>query len=436
MTCFRIGIDGYNLALPNGTGVATYGHMLVSIMASRGHEIEGVFGIDPGRDPKMRDVTFFETLCKPAQDLSLEQRRRIKARIRSLALNPFLRAKALEVPLDGRVVTAPFSDTFPPFSRLVSSARLFELAHRHFSYYGRLLPLRMENPPPIMHWTYPVPIRMIAARNVYTLHDLVPLRLPYTTLENKQIYGRLISRIAETADHICTVSEASRADIIASAGLRPERITNTFQTTALSTVSVNTPLEADIEAIRSLFDLPFRGYFLFFGAIEPKKNVGRMLEAYLSLGTSTPLVLVGGRGWQNEAELDLLNHAVDSGRRVIRLDHLSRSLLIRLIRCARAVLFPSISEGFGLPILEAMQLGTAVLTSNISAMPEVAGDAAVLVDPFDPRDIARGIYQLDRDPALRARLEIKGITRALEFSPGRYAARLEQMYGSLLPPAV
>jgi len=188
--------------------------------------------------------------------------------------------------------------------------------------------------------------------------------------------------------------------------------------------------------IENIFGLPHRGYFLHFGAIEPKKNIGRLIEAYLSTGISAPLVLTGGRGWQAQEELRLLvpddeadtAHGRRMAERVRRLEHLSRPLLAKLIRGARGVLFPSIWEGFGLPVLEAMQLGTPVLTSNQGALAEIAGDAGLLVDPYDVAAIAAGIRALDEDAALRGRLAAAGPAAAARFSGQAYADRLEAMY--------
>ena len=229
----RIGIDGYNLAMPNGTGVATYGHVLGETLRGRGHRIEGLFGIDAGSDPALREVRFFDALGRPAPERSLEQRRRDRRRLIRQAILPGRWVKARAVPLTGLVERAPLADRLPQFDALATRARLFEIAHRHFHYYRRLLPVRMADPPPIMHWTYPVPLRLVGARNVYTLHDLVPLRFPYTTLDNKSGYRALLARCIAGADHLCTVSEASRADIVAEFPQAADRITNTYQASAL-----------------------------------------------------------------------------------------------------------------------------------------------------------------------------------------------------------
>jgi len=196
--------------------------------------------------------------------------------------------------------------------------------------------------------------------------------------------------------------------------------------------------------IANIFGLPHRGYFLHFGAIEPKKNIGRLIEAYLSTGIGAPLVMTGGRGWQAQEELRLLVpedeadtlHGRRMAERIRRLEHLSRPLLRRLIRGARAVLFPSIHEGFGLPVLEAMQLGTPVLTSRGGALAEIAGDAALLVDPYDVAAIAEGIAALDAHQDLRDRLAAAGSVAAARFSPDAYRTRLEQMYAQVVGPRI
>jgi len=432
MTQLDIGIDGYNLALPNGTGVATYGHVLAGILRDGGHRVTGLFGVDAGRAPDMRELLFYDRMGHVPPTPALRRKRR--RRILRAALRPFHVRQLDDVPHTGRIETGNLAERLPAFDRLTTSRDLFEVAHRHFALYGRFLRVRMDLPPAIMHWTYPLPIQLEGAANIYTFHDLVPLRLPYTTLDAKRAYRQLLAACAAQGAHLCTVSETSRADIIAEFGLDPARITNCYQASPLA-VSDDDPHEG-ARIVENVFGLRHRGYFLHFGAIEPKKNIGRMIEAYLSTGVEAPLVLTGGRGWQAQEELRLLvpeeeadtAHGRHMAERVRRLEHLPRALLTRLIRGARAVLFPSIHEGFGLPVLEAMQLGTPVLTSAIGATAEIGGDAALLVDPYDVAAIAAGIRTLDTDAGLRDRMAAAGTAAAARFSASAYRTRLEQMY--------
>ena len=309
------------------------------------------------------------------------------------------------------------------------------------------LAVRMPGRPKLMHWTYPLPLHILGATNIYTMHDLVPLRLPYTTLDNKRRYFRLNRMLARNADHIVTVSEASKRDIMSLLGLPEERVTNTYQAVDIPKKLRDVPMPQVQAEIDGSFGLEAGKYWMFFGAIEPKKNVGRLIQAYLASGVPGPLVIVGKKAWKSEDELRLLyddhvKYLVQEGsilrtrHRIMMLDYVPFRLLVNLIRGARAVLFPSLYEGFGLPALEAMLLGTPVITSNTASMPEVVGDAALQVDPYDISALVQAIQAVDRDPALRARLAEAGPRRAALFSPERYAARLEALYAQLGVPPV
>jgi glycosyltransferase involved in cell wall biosynthesis len=288
-----------------------------------------------------------------------------------------------------------------------------------------------------MHWTYPLPVKLSGAANVHTMHDLVPLKLPYASADRKRYYYKLMRAVARRADRIVTVSESSRRDIIEFFPFAEPKIVNTYQAVRVPDAVLQESDDDVAAAIHSIFNLPFKGYFLFFGAIEPKKNVNRLIEAYLSLATKTPLVIVGRRTWGADEELRLLQRdevqpLKATFKTIRRIDYLPRALLMRLIRGAKAVTFPSIYEGFGLPVLEAMMLGTPVLTSNVSSLPEVGGDAALYVDPYDPRSIRAGLAQLDSDAQLRATLSAAGRVQAERFSLARYQDRLARLYEELL----
>jgi glycosyltransferase involved in cell wall biosynthesis len=155
------------------------------------------------------------------------------------------------------------------------------------------------------------------------------------------------------------------------------------------------------------------------------------------------LVIAGGTGWQNESELQRIGDdrfsayrvngdTIARFKRVRRLTYLPLEQLVPLIRGARALLFPSLYEGFGLPVLEAMMLGTPVLTANVTSLPEVAGDAALCVDPYDTGAMAQAIRALDADDDLCAELGRKGQVRSAFFSMERYAERLAGLYGNIL----
>lgn len=429
----RIGVDGFNLAMPRGTGVATYGRVLTQALAGIGHPVDVLYGanIGPRTPALLREVMFFDSLD---QEGTRKRPGMMTPRWIREALGDRRASTAVPVPITGRVLSEPFRARMPAYDRILNVGDLWGRAERHFRLWGSFMPVRIPDPPAVMHWTYPLPIRLEGARNIYTLHDLVPLRMPYTTLDNKRLYTRLIRGCLAIGDHVCTVSEASRRDIMDLFGVPPDRITNTWQSAIPAPAPVQT--SAELAAwLHGLFGLEYGGYFLFFGALEPKKNVGRLLEAYLASGIQTPLVIVGGRAWKSEGEMRLLqgpSAGLSAATRVRQFDYMPRPWLTALIRGARGVMFPSLYEGFGLPVLEAMQLGAPVVTSTESSLPEVAGDAALLVNPYDTAAIAGAMQRMDSDPSLRERLSAAGLAQAERFSVSAYQGRLTALYAAVL----
>jgi len=159
-----------------------------------------------------------------------------------------------------------------------------------------------------------------------------------------------------------------------------------------------------------------------------------MLDAYLASGSQTPFIIVGGLAHHGKQELRLLTEANgtrSADGRIRYLGYVPQLDVDILLSHARALCFPSLYEGFGLPAVEAMQAGTAVLTSNTSCLPEVVGDAALTVTPTDTRALAEALRALDEDEGLRRRLEAGGPARAALFSPARYAQRLGALYARL-----
>lgn len=439
-TAVKILIDGYNLGLEKGTGVATYARNLSFALGALGHEVGVVYGgkASAFREPLIREIAFFDSnVGDPPAWL-----RKVNA-VRDAARGPFGH-RALPVPLSGTVILDTFKSRLPHFDALYNAEKLFTRAHNQYAFWRRMGQVYIDYAPQIVHWTYPLPLYCGGrSRNVYTLHDLVPLRLPYTTLEKKRRYFQMCRDIVRRAHHIVTVSETSRQDIINILGAPPEKVTNTYQAVTIPDKYRLKPLELVRREVEGTFGLTFQGYFLFFGSIEPKKNLGRLIEAYLGSAVETPLVIVGAQAWKSEQELRLLyddhiRSLITDGRetrvkrRVVQLDYAPFPLLVSLIRGARATMFPSIYEGFGLPVLESMLLGTPVLSSNVSSIPEVAGDAACLVDPYDTRAMAEAIRALDSDANLRASLSDKGLRQARLFDEASYQRRLADMYAGVM----
>lgn len=425
----RVAIDGYNLGLDKGTGVATYGKNLSRVAKSIGCEVGVLYGRKSvkNKNPLLKEIAFFDIANLESKGFLNGIRLWLKSTTAAYG------CQVDKVNITGQVVAQSLKDRLPEFDYIWNSTHLYERCAISFQWFGTFGQLEIPSLD-IAHWTYPLPIKAQNAANIYTLHDLVPLRLPFTTLDNKRRYFKLCKRLVDTADHIVTVSEASRQDIITLLGAAPDKVTNTYQSVNFP-ISLLNKTEANIRIeLAGIFNLQYKSYYLFFGAIEPKKNINRMLEAYLGSGLKAPLVIVGAPGWKSEDELRLLStlKELSQAARVIRLEYLPFPMLVSVIRGAKATFFPSLYEGFGLPVLESMALGTAVLTSNTSSLPEIAGDAACLIDPYDTQAMAEAMRALETNQTYRLTLEAKGRERAKLFSEEAYAKRLQAVYQTVL----
>ena len=438
----RVLIDAFNLGLEMGTGVATYARNLTFATRDLGYETNVLYGNQAASASKklLREVTFFDPRRPGAQKFkTLRQASGLVSSLFGVTARP--------VPVTGRVITKQFGSRLPHFDLLWNAPNVFDKAQTRFAVTQYLaphrMPLRTHSKLDIAHWTYPLPIFAPGARNIYTIHDLVPLRLPFTTLDNKRYYFGLLTMLARRADHIVTVSETSRRDIIDLLGISEERVTNTYQSVEIPEAYAKKPDDLVKREVEGTFNVRYKDYMLYFGAIEPKKNVGRLIEAYLATKTDSPLVIVGKRVWDTEKEFRILDSDATSyleqigsqtfrRRRIFQIDYAPFPLLVSLIRGAKAVLFPSLYEGFGLPILESMTLGTPVLTSTEGASPEIAGDGALLVDPYNVRNIAEGITALDTQADLRAALISAGQKQARKYTASAHAQKLSEVYGRVL----
>jgi glycosyltransferase involved in cell wall biosynthesis len=433
----RVCIDGFNISLKRGSGVATYGRNLLSCLKALGYETQILYG--PQRqlkiNPLLSEVSLFD--ASPAPTLWSQLTGSLNW------LSPPRARQARRVEQTGVVMLRQLAQRAPPVDVHWSSPNVFHRANRAYVTWKGMTPVRLgggeAGAPQVMHWTCPLPMRAPGAANIYTFHDIVPLRLPYATLDNKRRFHALCQRLLRTADHAVAVSEATRQDLIRVFGVPEDRISVTYQSADLARYVDPKSDEEAAREVQGVFNLDWRGYFLFFGGIEPKKNLPRIVEAYLASGSKTPLILVGGHGWLDDDELRLLHpdlvemtalrdQLLRREDRIRRYDYLPIALLVSLIRGAKATLFPSIYEGFGLPVLESMQLGTPVLTSTAGSLPEVAGEAALSVDPYDALAIRRGIEALDADEGLRDELSAKGRVQAARFSPQAHQRRLADVY--------
>ena len=431
----RIYFDGLNLSLERGTGIATYTRLLANIVRELGYEVGVVYSSRnrPPKNPLLREISFFDY----RDDDKIPIARQVWDAVVDQVHYP-LGIKPSALDLSGLVVTDQFATRLPSRTNLFVARNLFINSRLYFSWSGRFTQLEFDEPPDILHCTYQLPVRAKSACNIYTIHDLVPLRLPFTTLDNKRQTYRMLRKIGAEADHIVTVSEHSKRDIIELLGVDEKRVTNTYEAIEFPQEFVERSDDLVAEQLRGSFGLKSQNYLLFYGALEPKKNVQRLIDAYLLSAVDIPLVITGAVGWGNKAEAKWLKEMREEersrpqeSRRIHHFEYVSVPMLVTLIRGARAVLFPSLYEGFGLPVLESMRLGTPVVTSRTSSLPEIAGDAALYVNPYETDEIARAIKTIVADAGLRAEPAQRGRARAELFSVERYRERVAALYEQL-----
>ncbi|MDZ4840769.1 MAG: glycosyltransferase family 1 protein [Hyphomicrobium aestuarii] len=430
--------DGRNLLLNRGTGIKTYTRHLIEAARALDHRAELLVATNQ-RVPAEAEIDLQTLLNAIEGERSRDVRMKVAAHF--LFGAPFSQ-KLASMGIDASNVQLPA--TLRPFDKIHAGTALFDTANYQLNRLGQPLTVRLDSNASLFHATHATPLRIASMANIYTIHDIVPLRAPTLTLDNKKIFRATVTSLCRTADHIVTVSEFSRRDIIALTGIEENRITNTYQSVELPAEFLTSSEDALSQELEQFFGLELGKYFLFVGAIEPKKNLTRLIEAYAASGSRTPLVLVVDLGWQYDEIVKAINDErfltyaikgdeITPRRRVRRLGFVPLGRLVSLYRGARAFLFPSVYEGFGLPVVEAMIAGAPVLTSNTTSLAEIAREAALLVDPYDSEAMANAIHRLDMDADLRAELSSRGRKNAQRFDKESYQRALASLYQKFIP---
>jgi glycosyltransferase involved in cell wall biosynthesis len=270
-------------------------------------------------------------------------------------------------------------------------------------------------------------------RRVITVHDLNFLVYPqFLTTESRRYYNDQIERAVRVADHILADSHATRLDLIKLLNVPDEKITVVWLAPNAGVYRVLEP--AEIAAARERLKLPER-FILFAGTLEPRKNVAGLLRAYRLLlldrggvnQANPDLILAGSRGWLFDETRALIDQLRLTDR-VRWIDAPPEADLAALYNLATVFVLPSFYEGFGLTVLEAMACGAPAIISDRGSLPEIAGGAALEIDPDDPEELARTIERVLHDPALQHELRHKGLDRVKEFSWERCARETLAVY--------
>jgi glycosyltransferase involved in cell wall biosynthesis len=279
-------------------------------------------------------------------------------------------------------------------------------------------------------------------RSVVTVHDLGYLYYPDAHTLSQNLYLRWSTpynarSVTGKAGQVLVDSEATRRDLVQHYGIPKERITVVYPGWDESLAPVRDPVQ--LAGVRARYGLGER-YLLYVGTLHPRKNLVRLVQAFASVcrsmrtgpereqggDTNLQLVLAGQKGWLYDDILDQVR-SLGLADRVLLIGYVPDSDLAALLSGALAFVFPSLYEGFGFPVLEAMACGTAVVCSTASSLPEVAGDAALMVDPLDPEALAAALHRIVLDPGLRRDLEERGFRQVRRFSWFRCAQETLQI---------
>jgi len=303
--------------------------------------------------------------------------------------------------------------------------------------HGRLSWEMARQPPDVLFVPAHVLPLVHPRSSVVTVHDLGYLYYPGAHPLLDRLYLDFSTRYnARAASRVIAVSQATKDDLVQHCGIEPDKTTVVYS----GWDETMQPVEdkATIEKVKAGYGIG-GDYVLYVGTLQPRKNLGRLLEAYAIVrkqakrGEAPCLVIAGRKGWLYE-HITLQVERLGLETEVIFPGYVPQDDLPALLSGARLFVFPSLYEGFGLPVLEAMACGTPVLCSNVSSLPEVAGDAALLVDPLDVKSIAEAMHRLLQEEGLRAQLVERGYRQVRQFSWDRCARETLAVLEDTLQP--
>ena len=291
--------------------------------------------------------------------------------------------------------------------------------------------------PDITHFFNVIIPPRIEGKVINTIHDLTFYLYPETIGEKHlKFLQENIRRSAQRPDKIITISQSSKDGLIEKLEVDPAKIEIVYPGVD-SSFFQNQLNHIDLQALRSKYQLPDQ-YILYMGTLEPRKNIERIVDAFAcfkqnntSISADYKLILVGKKGWLYEPIFEKVRgYGIE--KEVIFTGYVEEQDKPYLYQMASLFMFPSLYEGFGMPVLEAMAAGVPVITSNTSSLPEVAGDAAILIDPYDIEGMAMAIEAVLCNEAMRQELIHRGYNQVKKFNWDDSAQKLYRIYKEIV----
>ena len=446
-------IDGYNVQMPNGTGIKTYTLSLIRALQFLKLKPLLLTSLQDNSDDKLSEILYTESIYTGQNRLSggasVNERLQIIHKLLKFGANALWRSPQI-MTFSGRVILndSPFHDLLKS-NQVLNLEGIYDISRILYRLTRQQTTIRCDIPIDIWHRTYPLlPVRVPLTRSqgeVITLHDLIPLKLPYLTADRKKEYYQNLKTILKDKPLVTTISEKSRQDILEFFDIEPERVSVTYLPIAATPLTCDYPEDGEIgmpkildkESLKKFlhqYRIKPKEYFLFVGTIEPRKNLSLLLRSFFTLDTSFCLVVVGKLGWQSAKDIALLESMFGTAwkKRVKILDFVKDKELSYLYQGAFSLVFPSLYEGFGLPPLEAMSWGCPVISTNRSSLPEVCGEAALYFDPYDVSSLQDKMEKMMNDQTLRDQLIDSGIKQAKKFNLKNFSKDIWDVYSQLL----
>jgi len=432
-------VDTYNLRLAKGSGIKTYGVTLIDSLRRLGATISVLSDrvLPKQRNEVLDEVHFFDP--PPIASL-LPDRVRILVDALRLATGP-----QRPVPIQMRhVIQSSSHQPIAQADHIYNVSDVYDRSHRLYRLAGRRTTIDLGGSGGggagpgrrrLWHATTPLPIRVRGTPMITTVHDLIPLRLPYMTRDHKKTFYGIIDQALRDSCLVLAVSEFTKRDLLELFDVDESKVVVTWETYS---PSVPLPESVDQTVVLRQHGLRPHEYLLYVGNVDPRKNLGVLFQAMSAVPCDFPLVIAGRKSdrWEQEIEAAQAHLGVYDQRRLrsrLRLlDYVPAALLQVLYRNALCLVMPSLYEGFGLPVLEAMRHDCPVVCANRTSLPEIAGDAALYFDPERPYELSAQILALAGDKSRRPAMIDAGRAQAARFSPEEYTARVSAAYDQAL----